>query len=312
MSRKTRRDDDGAEVKDDRVSDLSDDILYHILSSLDDTKLVVQTSVLSKRWRDLWKDVGVLNLNQNSSAIQGGINFVRKFLHLRSQQATIDKVSLTSNYARGKNRDDLGILLDDEPLEMVLDHAAGRTKHRESSLEALELVDCDRVDLGSISGGCRMLTTLELRGCEGMVSRGHDDDPFANIPLLRCLKLLDCSLWSSSHRFKVTGLQLLRLEIRSSRWFSVSQVLAPKLESFCFTTHVSHMVELPELNLPSLDRATVSMVSYPDAGLYNELGWCSRVAVNFLQGLRNVKSLDLYFEDVVLYLSYSFTPRIDA
>ncbi|CAI0375802.1 unnamed protein product, partial [Linum tenue] len=103
---------------------------------------------------------------------------------------------------------------------------------------------------------------------------------------------------SFSDGFKVTGLQLLRLEIRNSRGFSVSQVLAPKLESFCFTTHVSHIVELPELNLPSLDRATVLMVSYPYAGLYNELGWCSRVAVKFLQGLRNVKSLDLYFEDV--------------
>ncbi|CAI0375798.1 unnamed protein product [Linum tenue] len=308
MSRK-RRLDDGAEVKDDRVSDLSDDILYHILSSLDDTKLVVQTSVLSKRWRDLWKDVGVLNLNRNSfSAIQGGRNFVRNFLRLRSQHATIHKVSFTSKYTRVKNRDDQFVLLDNEPLEMVLGHAAGRTKHRESSLEALELVDCYRVDLGSISGGCRMLTTLELRGCEWMVSRGHD--PFANIPLLRCLKLLDCSLSWSSDRFKVTGLQLLRLEIRSSKWFSISQVLSPKLESFCFTTHVSHMVELPELNLPSLDRATVRMVSYPYAGLYNELGWCSRVAVKFLQGLRNVKSLDLYFEDVVLSLSYSFTPRI--
>ncbi|CAL1352635.1 unnamed protein product [Linum trigynum] len=256
MSRK-RRLDDGAEAKD-RVSDLSDDILYHILSSLDDTKLVVQTSVLSKRWRYLWKDVGVLNLNQNSfSAIQGGINFIRNFLRLRSEHATIDKVSFTSKYTRAENRDD------NKPLEMVLGHAAGRTKHRESSLEALELVDCYRVDLDSISG-CRMLTTLELRGCERMVSsRGHDNDPFANIPLLRCLKLLDCSLSSSSDRFKVSGLRLLRLEIRSSKWFSVSQVLAPKLESFCFTTHVSRTVKLPELNLPSLDRATVLMVSYP-------------------------------------------------
>ncbi|CAI0375486.1 unnamed protein product [Linum tenue] len=47
-----------------RVSDLSDDILYHVLSSLRDAKLVVQTSVLSKRWRYLWKDVGILNLHE--------------------------------------------------------------------------------------------------------------------------------------------------------------------------------------------------------------------------------------------------------
>ncbi|CAL1352637.1 unnamed protein product [Linum trigynum] len=104
MSQTTRR-DEGAEAKD-RVSDLSDDILYHVLSSLRDAKLVVQTSVLSKRWRYLWKDVGVLNLDQNSfSTSEGCRTFLRNFLPLRSKRATVgdmELISFTFNYTRAE------------------------------------------------------------------------------------------------------------------------------------------------------------------------------------------------------------------
>lgn len=43
----------------DRLSDLPDLVLAHILSKLSDSKEVVRTSVLSTRWQSLWKSVPV-------------------------------------------------------------------------------------------------------------------------------------------------------------------------------------------------------------------------------------------------------------
>ncbi|CAN4076080.1 unnamed protein product [Withania somnifera] len=46
-------------VSDDRLSDLPDEILVHILSMLPNVNEIIQTSELSNRWRFLWKSVPV-------------------------------------------------------------------------------------------------------------------------------------------------------------------------------------------------------------------------------------------------------------
>ncbi|CAN1147846.1 F-box/LRR-repeat protein At3g59200, partial [Linum perenne] len=48
-----------------RLSDLPDSILHHILSFLD-TKSFVQTCILSRRWRYVWKYVDVLTFSKSS------------------------------------------------------------------------------------------------------------------------------------------------------------------------------------------------------------------------------------------------------
>ncbi|XP_026430833.1 F-box/LRR-repeat protein At3g58930-like [Papaver somniferum] len=49
---------------EDRISRLPDGLIHHILS-FNDTKYVVQTSVLSKRWIHIWKSLPVLEFNRS-------------------------------------------------------------------------------------------------------------------------------------------------------------------------------------------------------------------------------------------------------
>ncbi|CAI0464561.1 unnamed protein product [Linum tenue] len=52
-------------IDGDRLSSLPDEILTHILSSLQ-TKYAVSTSVLSRRWKDLWTRVSIIDLDNQS------------------------------------------------------------------------------------------------------------------------------------------------------------------------------------------------------------------------------------------------------
>ncbi|CAN1333450.1 Putative FBD-associated F-box protein At5g56440 [Linum perenne] len=77
----------------DRLSYLPDFVLYHILSFVD-TKTVVQTSVLSRRWRCVWKHVPALvfdslSFDHHSKRFN---TFVDKVLSLR-YPTNVDKIS---------------------------------------------------------------------------------------------------------------------------------------------------------------------------------------------------------------------------
>ena len=57
-------------VEIDRISSLHDDVLTHILSFLS-TKESVQTCILSKRWKDTWATVPVLDIKHNDFLVYG-------------------------------------------------------------------------------------------------------------------------------------------------------------------------------------------------------------------------------------------------
>ncbi|CAN0841581.1 F-box/LRR-repeat protein 13 [Linum grandiflorum] len=67
---------------DDRISNLPDSILHHILSFLD-TKSAVETCVLSKQWECTWKHVHSLNLDLKFREYSRYETFVDNVLSLR-------------------------------------------------------------------------------------------------------------------------------------------------------------------------------------------------------------------------------------
>ncbi|CAN0929336.1 F-box/FBD/LRR-repeat protein At1g16930 [Linum grandiflorum] len=97
-------DDDDPPV--DRLTQLPDSIIHHILSFLD-TKSAIQTSVLSRPWKSAWKNVSVLNLRreffQKSSTLE---DFLKYILSRRCHEVNLETLSLHGVWIN--NNDELG------------------------------------------------------------------------------------------------------------------------------------------------------------------------------------------------------------
>ncbi|XP_010277955.1 PREDICTED: F-box/LRR-repeat protein At3g26922-like [Nelumbo nucifera] len=103
--KKSNDEDSTREVKDMLISNLPHHIILHILSFLD-MKHVVRTSILSRRWRHLWKSLQYLNFDHNlfssfysigqrSRREQSFTNFVSRVLLLRNHTTDIVKFNIS-------------------------------------------------------------------------------------------------------------------------------------------------------------------------------------------------------------------------
>ncbi|KAM0888424.1 hypothetical protein ACQ4PT_028371 [Festuca glaucescens] len=104
----------GSDDADDRLSALPDGVLHAILSFLPARQLV-QTSVLSRRWKNLWCSTPCINIDEREFDIGSGRNvqakkwsklenFTTNLLLFRSNAASVEKFCL---YAHEHNHRDV-------------------------------------------------------------------------------------------------------------------------------------------------------------------------------------------------------------
>ncbi|CAL1386028.1 unnamed protein product [Linum trigynum] len=310
----TNRGDDDVVVGFDRLSDLPDSILHHILSFLD-TKSLFQTGFLSRRWGCMWKEVPALYFSCNYFRSMSSFEqHVLKFLSLRSNNSAAVS-SVTFKAWSWKGKDSKSCFLD--LFDRVMKHAASqgprrslhhlsiclstldcrpdfvdsaasiKAHHHHESLKTLNLKLCTLTFGGTGAtpfSGFNLLTNLELKGCHLY----HPVEPFVDLPCLKHLKLVDCNPWSSS-LLKVSGSELLDLQIQNPVERSGKvEVFAPKLKSFCFWGCVE---QLGQLNLPSLDQASIRV-------RIKQMEATNRACVKLLPQLHNVESLNFRFDKV--------------
>ncbi|CAI0393988.1 unnamed protein product [Linum tenue] len=300
----------------DRLSDLPDGIQHHILSFLD-TVSMVQTSILSRRWRCVWKDVPALHFKRKRHYSKLDFSeHVSKLLSLRSGHAILEKVTFDYFWCPVQNGEP-----DMEVFDRVMQYAgsngtgghlhhltferlgnpyssfeamaASITKYRHhESLRYLRLYGSDLES--PMTSGFKLLTTLRLHRCTLWYI-----DPFADFPCLNYLKLRDCS---SLVNLVVSGPQLVDLEMESTRCNGTTktvEVFAPKLKSFDYSWTKMHFKDFPKLNLPVLDHANIclhwySILHFNDGDILTEKA--NRACIDLLRGLHNVKSLNVGFE----------------
>ncbi|CAN0842165.1 FBD-associated F-box protein At5g18780 [Linum grandiflorum] len=136
----------------DRLSYLPDPVLHHILSFLD-TKHAVQTSVLSRPWRHLWRHVPLITLRRDSSEKTSEKDFKTFVDKLLSHEVdlNVNKIALLDNVPAYDSMEQYSTML-----ETVLDYAV--------SQDAQHLVMTSKVErlYLKIRIFCPELLTLEL------------------------------------------------------------------------------------------------------------------------------------------------------
>ncbi|CAN0922761.1 F-box/FBD/LRR-repeat protein At1g78750, partial [Linum grandiflorum] len=311
----------------DRISNLPDSIIHHILSFLDTTS-AVKTCVLSKQWKCTWKHVDVLNLDlnilanykTNYSRIE---TFVDKVLSLRypfrlSKMLWKSEINdHRSDYVPGSQ---FGLLR--RVVQYAVSHGAQHFQIRpkicresytplselfESISDSVRSLDLSQFTLDKIccqppdecSSRFRLLTSLKLKSSYCFVADGVElVEPFSKFPCLKDLVLHNFWFYHNQPvTFRVSGLQLVNFTLIDPK-VKRFQIVAPKLKSFRFVSY--RKAEFLEMTLPSLVHADFdySIFSEDDDIVQQQL------AVLF-HGIHNVESLTLRRElkEAVLQVS---------
>ncbi|CAN0839175.1 Putative F-box/LRR-repeat protein At4g13960 [Linum grandiflorum] len=280
----------------DRLSNLPQPLIHHILSFLN-TRSAVQTSVLSRQWRCTWKHLPVLIMRHSSSRLSRSPRsfkrYVEKVLLLR-YQLNLTKVIFSEylEYRDTKRKDTLFA--------------------RVSSLTTLQLTSFSFSNRFQWSGFV-VLGKLDLSKCTFFAR--HEDviiDPFANLPCLKDLVLdvLFCNLTNGGRRFRISGLQLLRLRLSYSH-FDKMEIYAPNLKYFTLEYINEHrLVKFTNLTLPSLDHADIRISDLKED--VNE--YTKQQLIPLFHGLNNATSLALcpctvrMLRDISDYLEHQPSP----
>ncbi|XP_076932107.1 putative F-box/LRR-repeat protein At5g02930 [Bidens hawaiensis] len=269
-SNKIRRRASEALNDDDRISRLPDGVIQHIFSFID-TKYAVQSSVLSRNWRDTWKSQPQLNTeiirSPNRASGLKFPNFVHRFLSRRDAVAELSTIEVQSNF--------IGLPLLREIISYAMSHKTRKLKiefsgnrrtirgeidsslFRSRHLEQLFL---------SIGFGLKVcppliwnfpaLTTLSVkRAIFTLDDASKSIDLFSQFPNLKTLAL-DACLLINIDTFIINSSELETLSLTNLYSPSCKFVVsAPKLSSFTYS-------DMPYFSLSAKNLVSLKTVKF--------------------------------------------------
>ncbi|XVF52439.1 hypothetical protein PTKIN_Ptkin05aG0018100 [Pterospermum kingtungense] len=253
------------EVAKDRLSDLPDGLLLHILSFLPETKLSVRTCVLSKRWKSLWASLpdlvfsgwdDIALFKKTVRKVLSGRNNipVRKF-HFSYPGRDKSLITRIINYSVSHNVQHFSIALKFPPMSILF----------------------------PLFNGCRSLKTLELEYIGGLFMLKD-----ISIPTLTTLHISYCSFFPIE--WTVTDKTIYSVD----PFVGVVNLKSLKIvdcESFSGTTK-TYPMKFSNLDFPLSETADVD-VAYDAASLFGERSLLPLNLMNLFRGLYHAQSLYL-------------------
>lgn len=310
---------------EDRISDLPDAVLHHILFSLP-IKSIAKTSVLSKRWRYLWytfPDLDFTTINVPSSInstpkvspnshkklhttwsnIAGGADFIDQVLSLREKNSGIRFLRFRANLSFSRLNSLIRGAVKHNVQELDVEVATNdyfnfpRSAISSNSLRVFKLKSKYpgfRLPPSSImKNGFRNLFSLSL-SCIIMYEQPSLHDLFtdSSFPLLKKLNLENCSGLIYLH---VSCRVLEELTLESCYQLENLDITGPKLESLnvksCFDSYSSD-TEV-KINGPRLKRIIWSSNTITDQSCLENLSSLIEALVGFFVLLEDLSEMKL-------------------
>ncbi|XP_027357276.1 F-box/FBD/LRR-repeat protein At1g78750-like, partial [Abrus precatorius] len=290
----------GRRDKRDRFSELPDCVLLHIMEFMD-TKQAVQTCVLSKRWKNLWKRL--TNLAFNTAYFDNVTNFskfVSQVLSNRDGSVSLLNLDFTR---RG--------LAEPKLLNRVMKYAVLHNvqvltifinlNFRPSFEFRPFIFSCQslmflRLSISSYDPSLIVLPeslhmpalkSLELESVTFTAGDSGCAEPFSTCNVLNTLALANCALHNDAEFLCISNSNLSSLTIHGAYLAGVYKIMlsTPSLSSLTITDHYNHRFS-STCNLPVLEHVTIDTFcrTYVQTDLY---------IISWLQVLTNVKIMTL-------------------
>ncbi|XP_019254977.1 PREDICTED: F-box/LRR-repeat protein 25-like [Nicotiana attenuata] len=280
----------------DRLSHLPDKVLLHILSMLPEGKEVVRSSVLSKRWRFLWKSVPIsldfdLSFGYSEKGIRDFVGSVNRELHYWRSFEKIRKFRVSLyKYEKSYIKDiDLWVHFATKVAnveEFTLEICYGgylyefpQFAYKNTSLRNLVLRGCKLSPPGRVNWS--RLVSLSIGDLE--LTGGIMGEVLSGCPNLECLELYSVS---GIHRLEISNLKLRKLIIEENMDGKL-EILAPYIQ------HLQLSGFCPDINLRQRNAASlVTAVLYLTAHFGNEEDDLEEECSYFKQLLRSVAHVE--------------------
>ncbi|XP_073224417.1 putative F-box/FBD/LRR-repeat protein At1g78760 [Cicer arietinum] len=293
---KTRRQNYNEDEIKDRLSDLPDCVLLHILSFLS-AKESVQTCVLSTRWKNLWKYLPTLTLKSYShfKTLKGFTKFVSRILSLRDHSTALHTLHF---HHHGIVQPNL--------LRRLIKYAVSH------NVQQMRIhVYCDIQHFPPCFFSCQTLTSLNLYVDQprsfphrtlfsyalnmpaltsltlGFFSFLGGAEPFSACPKLKRLFINDCDVLDKQNLY-ISSTTLVYLTIHCYPWNEIKFLLCtPSLCSFHFRGIPVQKLCESNNNLSSIKYLNIHV------GMSSNSADTLLVLLNWMQELATIKSLTI-------------------
>ncbi|KAJ1424744.1 Leucine-rich repeat domain superfamily [Sesbania bispinosa] len=288
-----------SENKDDkdRLSDLPDCVILHILSFLK-AKYAVRTCILSTRWKDLWKHLPTILLHSSDfSSFKSFTKFVSRLLSLRDNSVALQGLDFERrgciephllkrivNYAVSHNVQRLGMSIHCDI------HCIPPSFFSCQTLTSLKLAVYPKKDsmvktLFPKTLNLPALTSLHLQSFAFSASDNDRAEPFSAFARLNSLLIHYCTL-VNAQILCISSTTLVNFTIHNdSKDFYEIELSTPSLRTFAFTG--TPYQQISGSNLSSLEHVNI------DAEMWSKLksNETPLILLCWLLELANTKSL---------------------
>lgn len=307
----------------DRLSDLHDDILVHILSFLDDPKSAAQTCVLSKRWNNkLWMHLPDLYLHsktfgENSYEFEKFVDMVltrrdsfnsklRFFSFCWTFGSEIPQQLLDRVHSHAQSNDvqrfDLSIGCDSGcrsyPSQNFNPKSLTTLRLNLSNRDGIYIHTDYSLNLQDYLAGCTALKILCLETFRIKIKSAGDVDLFSSLINLTELRIVGCNIYGKDIHFHVRSPKLERLTLLEnvnhmgreiSGTAPIWEISTPLLKYLRLDIRLSMFSLCP---LPSVEELEINIHTHINS---RELwgGNSAMSVIHVIKGIPNVKSVTL-------------------